>query len=312
MLRIGDQIFGVGVVHGAAYAGRPHDAIATTERFLLDPGIQAVEGAWQAAPEAEADLRNRLLWSGCDIVYVAGGLMRRQGIDPSAASQESRAQAIEGLKRLVETASGYGAAMMLLCSGPDTEPENRPEAIGYFAEAIAEICAHARHIRPERPMWITIEHFDRELDQKRLLGPTAEAAAMIRMLRQHHANLGMTLDLSHVIQLGEDIEAAVEAAGDVLIHAHVANCGLDRAVPATFGDSHCRFGAEGGAIGLDNVTRFLRALVRSGYGHRAVATSMPVISVEMKTPQGETPELALASGLRVLRHAAARADLELT
>ena len=44
MLKIGNRLFGAGVVHGAAYAGVSHDAIATTSRFLLDPSIQAVEG----------------------------------------------------------------------------------------------------------------------------------------------------------------------------------------------------------------------------------------------------------------------------
>jgi hypothetical protein len=55
--------------------------------------------------------------------------------------------------------------------------------------------------------------------------------------------------------------------------------------------------------------RFLRALVRHGYGARKVATSLPIISVEMKTPQGETPELALSSGLRILERAALIADV---
>ena len=42
-----------------------------------DHVVQAVEGAWQLEGDAAADLRNRLLWSGCDIVYVVGGFMRR-------------------------------------------------------------------------------------------------------------------------------------------------------------------------------------------------------------------------------------------
>jgi sugar phosphate isomerase/epimerase len=312
MLRIGGQLYGAGVVHGAAYAGHDHDPLATTERFLLDPKVQAVEGAWDLDGVAAADLRDRLTWSGCDIVYVVGGFMRRQKIDPSADSAAERASARDVLKRLVETASGYGAAMMLLCTGPDTGPQRRGDAIRQFGETVQALCEHARAVRPDRPMWITVEHFDRELDQKRLLGPTAEAAALLADIRKQHSNVGMTLDLSHVVQLGEDIEEAVAAAGDVLIHAHVANCGLDRSLPATFGDSHCRFGAGGGAVTLDDVVRFLMALVRHGYGSRPVATSMPIISVEMKTPQGETPELALAAGLRMLDRAAALADLQLS
>lgn len=311
MLRIGPHVFGAGVVHGAAYAGHDHDQIATTERFLLDPAVQCVEGAWQLDGEAAARLRDRLSWSGCDVVYVVGGFMRRQGIDPSAAMADARAKALDALKALVETASFYGATMMLLCSGADPGPERRAEAIVHFGAAVEALCAHARAIRPERPMWITVEHFDRELDQKRLLGPTVEAVALLRDVRKRHANVGMTIDLSHVVQLGEDVEEAVAVAGDLLIHAHVANCGLDRAVAATFGDSHCRFGAAGGAVVLADVVRFLKALVRNGYGARTLPTTMPIITVEMKTPQGETPELALASGLRMLAHAAMRADIDL-
>jgi sugar phosphate isomerase/epimerase len=309
MLRIGKAVFGAGVVHGAAYVAHDHDPVATTERFLLDPRIQAVEGGWDLSPAAAEDLRCRFLWSGCDVVYTVGGFMRRQQIDPGAPTAEARRDAREKLMHLAETASGYGAAMLLLCTGPDKGPDRRAEAIAQFGETVEALCDQARRLRPERPMWITVEHFDRDLDQKRLLGPTSESAALLADIRKRHSNVGMTLDLSHLVQLGEDIDEAVAAAGDLLIHAHVANCGLDRAITETFGDSHCRFGTEGGAVSLDDVVRFLRALVRNGYGARKVATSLPIVSVEMKTPQGETPELALASGLRILERAAVLADI---
>jgi sugar phosphate isomerase/epimerase len=311
MLRIGNQLFGMGVVHGAAYAGKVHDQVATTTRFLLDSAIQAVEGAWQADGDEAQTLRNYLAWSGCDITYVVGGFMRRLGIDPSAESLSERERAVEQLKNLVETASSYGARMMLICSGPDVAPSRRQEAIGYFRETVAKLCAHAKSVRPDNPLWITVEHFDRELDQRRLLGPTWEAAAMVRAIRSDHANVGMTLDLSHLVQLGENIADAVREAADVTIHAHVASCGLDPATPATFGDSHCRFDAAGSAVRVKDAALFLRTLVETGYGTRPLATSVPIVSVEMKTPLGETPEMALAHGLRVLRHAAALADIEL-
>jgi sugar phosphate isomerase/epimerase len=311
MLNIGNRIFGTGVVHGAAYAGKSHDAIATTSRFLLDPSIQAVEGAWQAEGEEGEILKNILAWSGADIVYVVGGFMRRLGIDPSADRAEDRAAAIEKLKTLVGTASDHGARMMLMCSGPDVAPGKRKQAIGYLQEAVGELCAHARTVRPENPMWITFEHLDRELDQKRLLGPTSETVEMVRALRRDHYNIGVTLDLSHLVQLGEDIAEAVRISADVTIHAHAATCGLNRAVPDTFGDSHCRFDAPGSAVSIDDVTLFLKTLVETGYGAARIATRVPIISVEMKTPMGETPEIALAHGLRVLHLAAARADIEL-
>lgn len=312
MPRIGDLLLGSGVVHGAAYAGKPHDAFATTERFLLDPRLQAVEGAWALEGEGYAPLAAMLRASGCDIVYAVGGVMRREGIDPSAADPADRATARDKLMRLVEGASDLGARMLLLCAGPDTGPERRAEAIGHLAETLGALCAHARAIRPRDPMWITFENFDRDLDQKRLLGPTTETVAMIRALRREHFNIGVTLDLSHLVQLGEDVEAAVAEAAEVTIHAHVASCGLDRAIPGTFGDSHCGFDAPGSAVTVEDAARFLAALARTGYGRRPLPTSLPIVSVEMKTPTGETPEIALAHGLRVLYRAAAMADIAVT
>ncbi|HVK92416.1 MAG TPA: sugar phosphate isomerase/epimerase [Mycoplana sp.] len=305
-------MFGTGIVHAAAYSSGGHDPLETTRRALLDMELDVIEGAWPADGPARDELRNLLCWSGCDIVYAAGGVMRRQGIDPSAADPDARRVAIEKLKAIVETASWYGAHMLLVCAGPDTEPDRRSEGIQHLSEALREVCRHAERIRPDNPLWITFEHFDRELDQKRLLGPTKEARAMIADIRRDHRNIGMTLDLSHIVQLGEDIEVAVAAAGELVIHAHVANCGLDRSFPTAFGDSHCRFGMPGGAVGLEDVIAFLTALIVNGYGSRPVPTRMPVISVEMKTPEGEPPEVVLANGLRMLRLAAAHADIRLS
>jgi sugar phosphate isomerase/epimerase len=310
MLRIGASLFGVGVLHSAAYSTTEHDPVSTTLRLLQDPDLQAVEGAWTLAPPAQEEIRRSIAFSGADTVFAVGGIMRRKGIDPSANDPKQRETALTELKALVATASDLGCRMLLVCSGPDTAPERRETAIGHLREAIEELCAHAAALRPDDPLWITFEHFDRELDQKRLLGPTVEAVALIRQIRKRHSNIGLTLDLSHIVQLGEDIAEAIEAARDVTIHAHVANCGLDRSVPATFGDSHCRFGAPGGAVDVHDVKTFLLALTRNGYGTAKVPTRLPLISVEMKTPEGEPPELAIAAGLRVLKQAAALADRE--
>jgi sugar phosphate isomerase/epimerase len=312
VLRIGTSLFGTGIVHAAAYSSGDPDPVESTRQALLSMDVDVIEGAWSAEGPDRDRLRDLLSWSGCDVVYVAGGIMRRQGINPSVADPDARQIAIDKLKAIVETASWYGARMLLLCSGPDTEPERRSEAIQNLSYVLRELCQHAEKIRPNDPVWVTFEAFDRELDQKRLLGPTVEASAMITDIRRDHRNIGMTLDLSHIVQLGEDIEAAVAAAGELVIHAHVANCGLDRAFPKAFGDSHCRFGMPGGAVELEDVIRFIDALVANGFGSRAVPTRMPVISVEMKTPDGEAPALVLANGLRMLRLAGTHVDMRLS
>ena len=136
MLRIGERIFGVGVVHVAAYATTPHDPLATTEWLLRDPNLQAVEGAWALDADGMAALRDSFAWSGTDAVMVVGGIMRRKGIDPSAADPATRTVAVAELKKLIETAAGLGCRMMLLCSGPDTAPDQRAAAIDQLAKVL--------------------------------------------------------------------------------------------------------------------------------------------------------------------------------
>ncbi|MHA6692213.1 sugar phosphate isomerase/epimerase family protein [Devosia sp. A449] len=312
MIRIGQSLYGAGVIHSAAYGKSAHDPVETTRRLLLDLNLDVVEGAWVREGESGEQMRDMLTWSGCDVVYVAGGLMRAQNIDPSAATAEERAVSLDKLKTIVSNASWFGARMLLVCAGADVGPERRTQAIEHLAGCLRELCLHAEQLRPHDPLWITFEHFDRELDQKRLLGPTIETVAMIADIRRDHGNIGMTLDMSHLMQLGEDLTVAVKTAGDLAIHAHVANCGLDRSVPKAFGDSHCRFGMAGGHATLEDVATFLIALETTGYGKRLLPTRAPILTAEMKPADGEAGDLLIANGLRMLRHGAALADLRLS
>lgn len=307
MFRIGSSLYQAGVVHAAAYSSATSKGPETLLPLLHELSIDAIEGNWSAGDDA---VRSILTWSGCDVVYVAGGLMRSRGIDPSVVEPAARGTMLAAMREIIDAANWFGARLLLVSAGPDVEQHDRPRAIESLGATLRELCRYAEQSRPHDPLWITFENFDRELDQKRLLGPTVETAALIADIRRDHGNIGMTLDMSHVAQLGEDLAAAVHTAGDLVVHAHVANCGLNPEVSRAFGDSHCRFGMPGGALGPADVLTFLRALHETGYGRRSVPTKAPLISVEMKTADGETPELVLVNGMRTLLQAAARLDLQ--
>ncbi|RYE88837.1 MAG: sugar phosphate isomerase/epimerase [Hyphomicrobiales bacterium] len=306
MFRIGSSLYQAGVVHAAAYASASSKGPDTILPLIHELSIDAIEGSWAEGDEAA---RSILSWSGCDIVYVAGGLMRSRSIDPSATDPDARSAMLAAMRKIVDAANWYDARLLLISAGPDVAVHERAGAIAALGATLRELCRYAEQTRPQDPLWVTFENFDRELDQKRLLGPTVETAALIADIRRDHGNIGMTLDMSHVAQLGEDFAQAVATAGELVVHAHVANCGLDAAMPRAFGDSHCRFGMPGGRLGADDVVTFLGALDAAGYGRRTVPTKAPLISVEMKTADGETPELVLVNGLRMLLQSAARTDI---
>ncbi|WP_316863249.1 TIM barrel protein [uncultured Cohaesibacter sp.] len=305
MIRVGDSLFATGVVHNAAYGGIDHDAVSTVRKLALMPHLDVVEAAWPLEPDVRQPLQVIMKDVGATAIHAAGGQMRQKGINPNSLDRQERAQALFWLEQIVAAVSDMGAKLLVLCSGPDCLPNDRDEAKKYLHEMLCILCQRAKELRPEDPLWISFEHFDRELDQKRLLGPTSETVDFIRSVRKDVPNIGVLADLSHLVQLGETISQSIDAIGDLLIHAHVANCGLDPAYPAVYGDSHCRFGVEGSAVTLTHVIEFLSALDRNGLAKRALPTGHAVISVEMKTPKGGDPEISIANGLRMLYQASA-------
>ncbi|WP_319529571.1 TIM barrel protein [uncultured Cohaesibacter sp.] len=305
MIRIGNSLFATGVVHNAAYGGIQHDTCATIRALALRPELDVIEAAWPLDADSRQPLKEVTVDAGVLPIHAAGGQMRQKGINPNAADPTERKQALDWLKVIVSSASDMGARLLVLCSGPDTKPEDRDKAKGYLADVLRTLCQYAQDLRPDDPLWISFEHFDRTLDQKRLFGPTVETVDFIRTLRKDVENIGILADLSHLVQLKESISKSIATIGDLLIHAHVANCGLNPDYPAMFGDSHCRFGALGGAVTKADVIEFLTALDDNGFAHRPLPTGRAVISVEMKTPAGGDPEISIANGLRMLKQAAA-------
>jgi hypothetical protein len=73
-----------------------------------------------------------------------------------------------------------------------------------------------------------------------------------------------------------------------------------------YGDKHPRFGLPGGCVGVEEVKRFLEALIYAGYFKRNTPTAMPVVSFEVRPAPGERPELVIANAKRTLAHAWAK------
>jgi len=79
----------------------------------------------------------------------------------------------------------------------------------------------------------------------------------------------------------------------------------DLSSPA-YGDKHPRFGYPGSVVGVEELKRFLEALVYAGYFKRNAPTAMPVVSFEVKPLEGESSEVVIANAKRTLLHAWSR------
>jgi len=299
----------VGIVHPMAFpatAGGEGPILETLSHIASDSFFSAVEVTWIKQAKVRADAAAMLATAGMDVIFAAQGPLLQQKLSLCDLSQAGRRKAVDACKALVDQAYELDASILVVASGPDPGEADRASATAALVESLGQLCADCQEKAGERMLSISLENFDRTVQKKALIGPTREAAAVAEAVWAGHSNFGLTIDLSHQALLREKVDEMVLSAMDHLIHVHIGNCvPTDTSHPA-FGDRHPRFGIAGGAVGVEELKRFLEALVYAGYFKRNTPTTMPVISFEVQPMGGESPELVIANAKRTLLHAWAR------
>jgi sugar phosphate isomerase/epimerase len=199
-------------------------------------------------------------------------------------------------------------ALQQVTAGPDPGPEQRAAARRRVVEFYLRLCEYAVSRQPDRPMTFTLEPTDRDIQTKGLIGPTEEAVEVIAAVRAQWPNLGLTLDLAHIPQVGESFEQAVETGKAYLDHVHLANTVIRQRDNHRYGDQHPQFGVPGGEFDVPEVARFIQALHRAGFFKAQSYGPRPIVSAEVRPGPGETPDLVLVATKRKLREAFARVD----
>jgi sugar phosphate isomerase/epimerase len=241
-----------------------------------------------------------------DVIFAGQPALIRQKVSLCDMSEDGRRKALDAAMGLIDQAYELGAAILAVPSGADPGESDRAKATEALVDSLKQLCEDAQRKSGERMLSISLENFDRSVDKRFLIGPTAEAAQVAEAVRQTYSNFGLTIDLSHLPQLNERIDEAALAAVDHLIHVHIGNCVLSDANSPAYGDKHPRFGVPDGAIGVEELRRFLEALIYAGYFRRNTPTTMPVVSFEIRPAEHEQPELVIANAKRTLLHAWAR------
>lgn len=192
----------------------------------------------------------------------------------------------------------------MLATGPDPGEPHRERGKKQFISSLSELCAYAEEKAKEYLLTITFEYFDREIDKKRLIGPTKEAVQIAQALTKSHRNFGLTVDQSHLPQLKERAADALQAAKGYIRHVHLGNCVVADKNHPFYGDQHPPFGISGGEIDVPEVADFLLHLEKVGYFDSG---DLPIVSCEITSGQGGDAELAIANAKRTIRQAWLRA-----
>lgn len=303
--------FSLGLVHYAAFPeviqGKG-PIVDTLRTVLCDNFFDAVELTWVHDEADKAAVAKLLPLSGCQTLFSGGPAFLIGGANLSALNQTERQAAVATACDLVDQALRFGAQSLMVISGPDPGPALRPAAKEALVLSLQTVAGYAAEKSNDNFM-ITIEPFDREIHRKQLLGPTIEAIEITRAVRAKTPNFGLTLDLSHMTQLGEDPIASLALAGDCLAHVHLANCVIADPEHPLCGDHHPRFGHPDGEIDVTDLTEFLRALADTPFINRGGwRGARPVVSLEVIPQPGENVWLNLAHSKRAFQLAWAMAQ----
>ncbi len=301
------SVMDFGVVHPLIYLecrGGEGPILETLPAIVNDADFGAVEIAPIKDPAVRQRAKALLAQSQLQVVYLPVLPILLEKLEPGSADAELRRRALDRIKVLLDEAIDLNCALAMVQGPLDPGPAARTATTERLVEDLQALCDYAAAQSRWRLLHLTFENFDREVEKKRLIGPTSEAARLARAVDR--PNFGLTVDLSHLPLLRETSAEALGAAAPYLIHAHIGNCVVDHPESPLYGDFHPRFGHPQGRNDLPEVMEYLRQLDAVGFWNNARQRlgTTPILSMELRTiPGEENPEAVLANGKRTFRRA---------
>ena len=296
-----------GVIHPLIFLecrGGEGPILETLPAIINDTVFGAIEIAPPKNPEIRQKAKALLAQSALQIVYLPILPVLLEKLEPGSADPDQRQRAMSRLKTLIDEAIDFGAVMAMVQGPLDPGADQREATTVRLIEDLQQLCDYAAAQSRKRLLFITFENFDRDVEKKRLIGPTVEAVAMAEAVGRR--NFGLTIDLSHLPLLHETSEYALKTAAPHLIHAHIGNCVIDHPDSALYGDFHPRFEHPLGRNDLPEVVDYLHQLDAVNYWAKAREKlgSTPILSMELRTiPGEENAEAVLANGKRTFMRA---------
>ncbi len=287
------DLFQLGLVVSAFFQNirqRKGPILEVVNRVATDPFFQALELSGAEAPEVQREAASVLRSSGKTLVFSGGTYCYGGQNNLHDLEEERRKNAVTNVETIIDEAIAYGCKVLYVM-GFETPPEqSRNRAIEQFARSLASLAQYARKKNPSSPLTISVENFHILRETPFLIGPTREIAHLLRGLRHHNPNVGLTFDTSHILQLKEDLAATYLDVQDVVAHIHLSNCVIRDPSYPFYGDKHPPYGFTGSEMGVEEIADFLTLLKDAGHFSRPLPTGKAVLSLEVITPSGQTSE----------------------
>jgi len=243
--------------------------------------------------DAAAVLRN----SFEEVIFLAGLPSAKKKAFLNSSGTE-RVRAVDYTKTLIEEAGELGASAFLVISGPDVNPASRKESMQNLKNSLVELIIFASTNFPE--IQIRLEHTDREVHRRQLIGPTVDSLSLISEIQDLGHDLKLNLDLSHILQLGEEVGPTLELAKAHCSHFHLSNCVISENTHPLYGDCHVPFGYPGSEVYFDQLIQTFQDLYRFGYLDQPIKTTL---GLEVVPLIGDDPWTTLNEAIEVFNRA---------
>ena len=300
----------VGIVQPMAFPGaQAGEELLESVRWLAGTGYFTLLEITHV-PEEATRRRLQELAEHMPLVYAAQPVLLGEGLSLNHPEPAERTHALGRLEASIEEAASLGSAAVAVLSGPNPAPEERPAQLDLLVESLLHLCRVATDVvrqahHPERSrragdLLILLENFDQlPFGKNCLVGPTAEAAEVVRRVRAGGGHCGLLVDLSHLPLLGESSAEALASAADVLEHVHIGNCVMRHPEHPAYGDNHPVFAIPEGENGVEELVVFLRELFRVGY----LGKRRRWVSFEVKPFGRQRPQEVVTESQRILDEA---------
>jgi sugar phosphate isomerase/epimerase len=293
----------LGVVHFMLYpVMRDEGIIAESfEALALDEFLDVIEVRRSNQPGMHQRLRHIAETSGVSIGVGAQPPMLIGKLSLNNPDEAGRRAAIDEVKLSIDAAYEMGAKICAALRGPvPADASQIPAQMDLLVDSCVEICKYAESKADAAGYlaWFTLEQFDDAIEKCALIGPSARTAELAERVRQQVDNFGLTIDLSHIPLIGEDMTDLVSTLKPWTIHVHVGNALMGDKESKAYGDKHPRFGYPGSENTWHDLKEFLEVLTYVGYFETEVPTEKPVVTFEVQPIGDELPQQVWAQTKR--------------
>ena len=300
-----------GVVHPLVYLETRSDEsklLPTLHAVAADPWFGAVEIAPIGDPAIAKEARALLNAAALQVVHLPILPIIFDNLGLGSEDEGARRAAKTRLQTLLDQALFFDAPLAMIAAPKDPGEKAREATVERFIQDVQDLCDYADAHSSKRRLHLVLENFDRDVEKKRLIGPTVEAAAFANAVGRD--NFGLTIDLSHLPLLRETPAEALSTAAPHLLHVHIGNCVAAYPESPLYGDFHPRFGHPEGVNDVPEVVAFLDELHAIDFWKRTRERLgvTPILSVELRPSEGESSAVILANGKRVFSRAWARSS----